>query len=250
MLPCAWNPWWAHRGEPGASSAAWLSGRYRGPWGTLSGDVTMYYHLLPFLEQNAMYQAGSGQQLFSYVSGTRIWTIKLKTFKAPNDPSPRDDMDLAYSWLESGATTQWACTSYGINYQVFGVRGGNAWDADQWGTTLKIDTIPDGSSNTIFLAEKLMYCQASGNRGNLMLHGGWDPQLGPYFAGISGATAKFQTGVTQQNCNHTLAHAYGASGLQVAMGDGSVRSVSAGVSNATWANAVDPMDGLVLGSDW
>jgi hypothetical protein len=152
MLPCAWNPWWAHKGEPGANGAAWLAGRSRGPWGTLNGDVTLYYHLLPFLEQQAMYQAGNGQQLFSYPGGTRLWTIKLKTFKAPHDPSPRDDMDLAYGWLDGGATTQWACTSYAANYQVFGLRGGNAYDADHWGTTLKVETIQDGASNTIFFA--------------------------------------------------------------------------------------------------
>jgi hypothetical protein len=94
-----------------------------------------------------------------------------------------------------------------------------------------------------------MFCQKSG-KGNLTFHGGWDATLGPYFAGVSGAGAKFQTGVTPQNCDYTLAHAFTAGGIQVGMGDGSVRSVSPSLSAATWALAVDPADGQVLGSDW
>jgi prepilin-type N-terminal cleavage/methylation domain-containing protein len=38
--------------------------------------------------------------------------------------------------------------------------------------------------------------------------------------------------------------------MVVALGDGSVRSVSASVSAATWRNAWIPDDGTVLGSDW
>jgi hypothetical protein len=34
------------------------------------------------------------------------------------------------------------------------------------------------------------------------------------------------------------------------MGDGSVRFVSAGIQDATWAQACDPRDGVPLNSDW
>ena len=36
----------------------------------------------------------------------------------------------------------------------------------------------------------------------------------------------------------------------VALGDGSVRTASAGISAATWKDAWVPNDGKVLGSDW
>jgi prepilin-type processing-associated H-X9-DG protein len=39
-------------------------------------------------------------------------------------------------------------------------------------------------------------------------------------------------------------------GINAAMADGSVKFVSRGVSNATWAAAVTPDGGEVLGSDW
>ena len=39
-------------------------------------------------------------------------------------------------------------------------------------------------------------------------------------------------------------------GMNVCMGDGSVRIVSSTISPATWASACDPQDGKALGSDW
>jgi hypothetical protein len=38
--------------------------------------------------------------------------------------------------------------------------------------------------------------------------------------------------------------------MNVGLGDGSVRSVSASISTETWLRACHPQDGLVLGSDW
>jgi hypothetical protein len=39
-------------------------------------------------------------------------------------------------------------------------------------------------------------------------------------------------------------------GCMVGLGDGSVRLVNTAISPQTWANAVSPNDGNVLGSDW
>jgi prepilin-type N-terminal cleavage/methylation domain-containing protein len=249
MLPCAWNMWWGHMNQPGGSSSAWLNGRYKGPWQTLTGDVTLYYHLMPFIDQQPIYAAGNGQQLFSNASGQDVWTISLAVFKAPYDPSPQTYQTLSYSWLSGGANTNWSGTSYAYNYQVFGIRGGNPYDPDHWGTTLRINTIIDGSSNTIFFAEKLMYCRAQ-DRATLLFHGGWVATRAPMFAGLTSASTKFQTGVTQTNCNMDLAHAMTSAGIQVAMGDGTVRTVSPSVSVASWGAAVDPADGNSVGSDF
>jgi hypothetical protein len=51
-------------------------------------------------------------------------------------------------------------------------------------------------------------------------------------------------------CDSTRAQSPHAGGIDVCLGDGSVRFVSAGISPATWANACDPRDGAPLGSDW
>src|SRR5436309_3107951 len=41
-----------------------------------------------------------------------------------------------------------------------------------------------------------------------------------------------------------------AAGINVCLGDSSVHFLGASISNATWAGACDPRDGLALGSDW
>ncbi len=250
ILPCAWNAWWMHVGQQGGNPNGYIRGSYQGPWETFVGDVTLYYHLMPFVEQNPLYTPGNGQQLFSYTpNGTAVWTVNLSLFVSPLDPSPQDYQTLSYSWLQNGQNTNWSAASYAYNYQVFGIRGGNPYNADQWGTMLRLQTIPDGTSATMFFAEKLKYCQAQ-KRGTLLFHGGWDATLAPMFAGLQSVNIKFQTNVTQQNCDETLPHAFSPSGIVVAMGDGSARLVTPSVSATTWGQAVDPADGQTLGSDW
>ena len=250
-LPVAWNAWWMHVGEPGGNPAGYDPPVYRGPWEAFNGDCTLFYYLLPYIEQTNLFKESNGQQLFSYApDGSRLWTTKLKTFVAPLDPSPATTVNIQYSWLENNAVLPWACGSYAGNFQVFGVRGGNPWNYSGWGTIYKLNTIPDGESNTIFYAEKLMVCNNGGNWGNAWAHGGWAPDYGPYFASIASPNAKFQQQPTQTTCDHTLPTAFTAAGILVGMGDGSVRLVNAGVSATTWGEAVDPADGQVLGSDW
>jgi prepilin-type N-terminal cleavage/methylation domain-containing protein len=243
MLPVAWNCWWHHAPEV---SGAWVTGWYKGPWQSKVSDVTLFYHLLPFIEQDNLYKAGNGQSIFANAGGQRVWTAKVKTFRSPSDPT-QDSKDLAYSWLEGGATFPWATASYAANFQVFGRRGTSAYDPVNWQTTLKVDTLQDGSSNTMLFAEKLSVC---GDRANLAMHGGWDLSWAPVFAAHYGPAAKFQVQPTQTDCDRYLPTAFSAGGILVGMGDGSSRSVSPGVSVDTWARATDPADGNVLGEDW
>ncbi len=51
-------------------------------------------------------------------------------------------------------------------------------------------------------------------------------------------------------CNPQLLQSFQAGGINVAMGDGSVRLIATGISNVTWGRAIDPLDGGVLGPDW
>jgi prepilin-type N-terminal cleavage/methylation domain-containing protein len=250
MLPVGWNAWWMHVGQVGGNPAGYDPPVYMGPWQTLNGDVTLFYHLLPFLEQEPMYKAGNGTQLFSYPSGTALWTMNLPVLMAPLDYSLDNKGPLAYSWLQGNATTQWACTSYCANFQVFGVRNGNANSYKGWGGTYRIDRIQDGSSNTIFFAEKLMLCKNGGSWGNFWAHGGWDAEYAPFFAALTPPATKFQIQPTMNNCDHHLPTAFTSAGIQVALGDASVRNVAPSISTTTWGNAVDPADGQSLGPDW
>jgi len=242
-LPVAWNAWWMHAPQ---NPGAWVNGAYRGPWGSTAGDVTTFYHLLPYIEQEALYRAGNGLQLFSNASGTWVWTARLKVFRAPADPSSRDFHNLNYTWLLGNQVTPWAAASYAGNYQVLGRRGGNPYDAAQWDRPLSIQGIADGSSNTILFAEKRMIC---GSVANLTMHGGWNLPFGPYFAATS-VNALFQVQPTEAACTWWTATAFTASGCQVTLADGSVRNVAPSVGAATWALACDPSDGAVLPGNW
>jgi prepilin-type N-terminal cleavage/methylation domain-containing protein len=59
-----------------------------------------------------------------------------------------------------------------------------------------------------------------------------------------------QVAPTIEKCDPHRLQTFGAGGTQVQLMDGSVRKVSATISQATWAAAIVPNDGLVLGSDW
>jgi prepilin-type processing-associated H-X9-DG protein len=43
---------------------------------------------------------------------------------------------------------------------------------------------------------------------------------------------------------------HGGNTMNALLGDGSVRTVSGGISQATWRSATDPRDGVPQGSDW
>jgi prepilin-type N-terminal cleavage/methylation domain-containing protein len=60
----------------------------------------------------------------------------------------------------------------------------------------------------------------------------------------------FQPKPAVRDCDPLRLQSLSLSGIQVGLGDGSVRMVSTGVSVATWGKAIDPNDGLTLGNDW
>jgi type II secretory pathway pseudopilin PulG len=60
----------------------------------------------------------------------------------------------------------------------------------------------------------------------------------------------FQQKPTVAQCDPLRLQSFTLGGIQVGLGDGSVRTVSSGVSQPTWGRAIDPQDGLPLGSDW
>jgi prepilin-type N-terminal cleavage/methylation domain-containing protein len=59
-----------------------------------------------------------------------------------------------------------------------------------------------------------------------------------------------QFGVNAQSANNDCPHAYTTAGMQCAMGDASVRTITHGISYPTWSVAVDPRSSGVLGTDW
>jgi prepilin-type N-terminal cleavage/methylation domain-containing protein/prepilin-type processing-associated H-X9-DG protein len=215
---------------------------------------SQYFTILPFLEQQNMYNAGIytpgpagtpnyGQTWWGILPNGYIQNAGfVKTYVCPADPTNSTSQPTAGGWCGS---------SYGCNFQVFGTAN--------WAAQYGIGNMPDGLSNTVFQAEKFANYPAGvpsptpGQPAGQAYTAwawptGWAPQYSAVFSYYSQGLP--QIGVNQNQANYALTQSAHAGTMNVGMGDGSVRGVTAGVSALTWFYAQLPADGQTLGPDW
>lgn len=183
---------------------------------------TLFFHILPFIEQTPIYQRAEGD-----VTKNATYSMIIPIFLNPSDKSAPPD-NRYKGWL--------ATMSYSANWMVLGNTDG--------GTAAIPRSFPDGTSNTMVYAERYQMCRGNPCGWGYSSLYTWAPMFAFYNKG------KFQNLPTQDSCDPTLPQSTERAGIQVAMGDGSVRLVSERVSSETWYNATDPADGNVLGADW
>jgi prepilin-type N-terminal cleavage/methylation domain-containing protein/prepilin-type processing-associated H-X9-DG protein len=211
-----------------------------GPYGT------GLLHLLPFIEQDALYKLA--------VAGNPYSDRSVKVFRCPSDPTIRDGV------VTDNAGTSWGGCSYAGNAQVFCEVDPFGVYLDSQGRPRLPSTFADGTSNTILLTEKYSRCTyrlypEGGNFWAYAVTGEGVEPLHPAFAvswpgnGI-GASSKFQQRPVPTNCDPTRASSPHTAGINVALADGSVRLMSEAISGTTWWAAVTPAGGEVLGQDW
>jgi prepilin-type N-terminal cleavage/methylation domain-containing protein len=237
-----------------------------------NGHGSLWFHILPFMEQGNLYnnsvtfqdgwnmvgvltysEYGSPNGVydngFYNNPGGRVQYIQgraIKSFVCPSDPT---NQSLAQGpW-------QWACASYAINAQVF---QGNRWNTAYGKFPASIS---DGTSNTIFFTEKQCvgantcsptFCAGynywadwGSTVGNTVTTFSWQ---GPQPFGVA-AYPVFSPQPPGSACASVPSSSHTAV-ILTAMGDASVRTVSQGVSATTWWYAMTPAGGEVLGSDW
>jgi prepilin-type N-terminal cleavage/methylation domain-containing protein len=124
----------------------------------------VFFHLLPFLEQDNLYQSSWTTQAWpgawasapcdfippGYYCGTIGQTRAPSVLVCPADPTPVNGGLSACTYPQYG---YWTACSYAVNWQVFGNNGTVAPMAWQHYTDMNRH-IADGLSNTILIAEK------------------------------------------------------------------------------------------------
>src|SRR5262249_26271629 len=104
-------------------------------------------------------------------------------------------------------------------------------------------SFPDGTSNTLLFAEKYARCGTGGSLWGQTAVDAWLPVFAAW------ASRPFQVRPAPGDCDPTRASTPFSGGIQVALVDGSVRGVTAGISQQTWWAACTPDGGEALG-DW
>ncbi len=259
----------------------------RGPYQGKVG-FTVFAFLLPYIEQQAVYDVMSGDDgVNALIEGEPGYGHVISGFQCPDEPSP--SQLTGRSAHEASGASKWATTNYAANFLVFGQPNFVLIDIDkpsrspQRGTegSTTFEMITDGLSNTLFFGERYATCGFTGDAGNSSTStslwadanygfhpslcvddksggvwkgtrppGGVDPDLIPFYHTYQ-PCAPFQPSVNWiQNCFPRQGQALHNDGMNVCLGDGSVRLVNASIEHVVWAAICDPSDGTVISSDF
>jgi prepilin-type N-terminal cleavage/methylation domain-containing protein/prepilin-type processing-associated H-X9-DG protein len=259
----------------------WYPGQSPNPnngWGT------QMFHLLPYIEQDNLYKSSltSGANWDGenppgpYYSGMArygqgqnfVGAQVVPTFICPADPTCPATGPVTNNGVwgtNDGGQALWGPSSYAGNAQVFGKFTAYVGSTSFSLPYYRLDQITDGLSNTVFFAERYVVCDGTANPnvgavraclwdwnepGNQPGHAQWP--IYSEFLDPAGNTAfplpQIRPPIGQ--CDWQGPNTAHPGGVQVAMGDGSVRNVGAGVSQATWQAAHTIQGGEVLGNDW
>jgi prepilin-type N-terminal cleavage/methylation domain-containing protein len=244
-----------------------------GPGGLYTFNHSLWFHLLPFVEQNNVYTTPGK------------FDAVIPAYQAPSDP---------YNTDAAGKL------NFAANIRVFGYQSLSAGGGKEVNTPtasciaklpstgkpvlsgLGLGTLPDGTTNVVMMATRYASCggkptvwgtgatNVGGFTGTFTCH----PmnQEGGFFGGhqakdapgrLYGApTVTYMYQITPLENESTAAgngcinspsvygHAMGTGGLSVALCDGSVRNIRPDMSPLTFGNALCPGDGNAMASDW
>ena len=235
-----------------------------GQYPSAPGNGSLFYFLLPYIEQDNVYkngQAGGG----SNTVGPSV----VNLFLCPSDPSS----PTGFGGTNNPATKPQSQTIQRVGFAVCNYAG-NLKVFDPMGPKSITQAMRNGTTHTVIFAERYRLCWDGG--------GGWtepawawspnfsDPQYGgdcwsiPTFglgnypaAGLSvcapdysSGNVPFQAAPPVNACEWLVTQGGHPGVMIIGLGDGSVRSVSPDISVNTWVAVCDPESGTPPGADW
>jgi prepilin-type N-terminal cleavage/methylation domain-containing protein/prepilin-type processing-associated H-X9-DG protein len=226
-----------------------------GYWPGPAAYGTYHFHLLPFVEQEALYRQ-SHYAGYYFVANNGVYGQPVKAFVCPADPSAPAD-----GRAPDVMGNAWGVASYAANAQAVCKVGPTGTLSSTDHHARLPESFPDGTSNTLLLTEKYAQCF-----NNTYPTGGtfWGyyysgPSLQPYHPGFavswngysSGPASKFLVRPQPYNggCDPTMASSPHPGGIQAAFADGGVRFLSANITMYTWWYLCTPAGGEALSAD-
>jgi prepilin-type N-terminal cleavage/methylation domain-containing protein len=260
------------------------AGTYNGKlppfWDTQVALKSLFFNILPYIEQQPLYQAYNSTTPSTYYGPNGVGSTVVPLYVCPSDnTAPPGFLGTPFLSIApppaapflANFQVSYTTTSYAANGVLFGSNNARLPQSFQ-----------DGTSNTIMIVER---AQNWAGVANLWACGwvifdapafAWSPPLngspvvgffvptqpvqvnaqGQVLGTMAGTTgvvtksAPFQLTSQTGTADWTLPSSAHTAGLNVVLGDGSVRMISTGISQYTFWSAVTPAGGEILGSDW
>jgi prepilin-type N-terminal cleavage/methylation domain-containing protein len=219
-----------------------------GRYGACKFPASVHVYLLPYIEKGDWYK----EYLDAEGKGA-VTKFVLPFYISPIDPS-------------AGNEERKGIQNYAANLRVFSEKGyktpvGKNMDAlaevEPGKPSLQRLSSQDGASNTIAFATKYGSCGEDGGSRyasppNTRSAAFFGQNAAKKKADPADPTATFQLHPSSKQCltSPLMAQSFLDKGLQISVFDGSVRNVSPKISPTTWNYAVQPNDGMSLGTDW
>ena len=245
---------------PLSCEASWLDFEIDTPFTGVAG-ATVFYWLLPHIEQHAIFEHGKDVGTVTEVISGQIkgvCTEAIPTYLCPSDASN----DRGYPRTEFGGADQWAVGCYAANYLVFGNPTAETRELRLQGNPSLGHTFSDGTSSTIVFTERYATCQLSGSPSKLAnlwadSNGGFRPSFcvnsyyqWPDWPDYEPCLLFQDTPGMFTTCEARRAQSCHPGGINACFGDGAVRLVAADVNQQVWIDACDPRDGGVFETPW
>lgn len=209
-------------------------------------------HLLPYVEKESIISGvkPTGANKW-YLSDTAARAVGVSVFVCPSAPNPSGPQ------AKQNDGTVWGVSNYGGNVQVFCKVNSTTFSYLDGDGQMKLVQITDGQSNTIFFGEKYARC----NLPNTSLKEGgsfwafditgvylaYHPGFGISWTNLSvGAASMFKVAPDPEQCDPSIAATPHRSGMNVCMGDGSVKTLSPSLPGDVWWALCTPARGEII----